>query len=88
MSNIILKSDYAVTTIEDVQAIDVSEIQQPSDKNKSFTRCIVVYTQRGDTYKLWLEADKNKKLELEKYLGDDWSLRPEKYEGSKKWSKK
>ena len=82
MSNIILKSDYAVTTIEDVQAIDVSDIQQPSNKHKSYTRCIVVFTQRGDTYKLWLEADKHKKLELEKYTGDDWSLRPKKYEGT------
>lgn len=71
MGNIILKSDYAVTTIEDVQAIDVSDIQQPSGKNKSYTRCIVVFTQRGDTYKLWLEADKQEKLALKTYPGDD-----------------
>jgi hypothetical protein len=71
-----------------VQAIDVSDIQKPSDKNKSYTRCIVVYTQRGDTYKLWLEADKKEKLKLEKYTGDDWSLRPKRYEGNKNWSKK
>jgi nitrite reductase/ring-hydroxylating ferredoxin subunit len=84
VSTIILKSDYAVTTIEDVQAIDVSDIQQPSDKNTSYTRCIVVFTQRGDTYKLWLEADNHKKLKLEKYLGDDWSLNPKPYKGSTK----
>jgi hypothetical protein len=83
VSNIILKSDYVVTIVEDVQAIDVSDIQQPSDKNTSYTRCIVVFTQRGDTYKLWLEADKRKKLELKTYPGDDWSLNPKPYKGSK-----
>ena len=88
MCTIILQSDYAVTTIADVQAIDVSDIQQPSDKNKAYTRCLVVFTQRGDTYKLWLEADKRNKLALEKYLGDDWSLRPKRYEGSKPKSTK
>jgi hypothetical protein len=43
---------------------------------------------QGETYKRWLQADKHKKLALEKYTGDDWSLRPMRYEGSKKWSKK
>jgi hypothetical protein len=84
VSNIILKSDYVVTTIDGVQAIELSEIQKPSDENKSFTRCIVIYTQRGDTFKLWLESDKHKKLELGKHTGDAWSLRPKRYEGSKK----
>jgi len=71
-----------------VESIDVSAIQEPDHARKAYSRCIVVFTHKGETYKFWLEADTQEKLALKTYPGDDWSLRPKRYEGSKKWRKK
>jgi hypothetical protein len=71
-----------------VESIDVSAIQEPDHARKAYSRCIVVFTHKGETYKFWLEADTQKKLALKTYPGDDWTLRPKRYEGSKKWRKK
>ena len=83
----ILESDFVTTTIEEVESIQVAAIQEPDADTKLYSRCILVYTPRGDTFRLWLRADKQEKLALEQFPPDAW-LQPKKYEGSQPKPKK
>ena len=78
----ILTSDEVTTIVEEVETIKVTEILEPDDETKAYHRCIFVYTPRGETLRLWLQADKQEKLPLEQFPPDAW-LPPQKYKGSR-----
>jgi hypothetical protein len=76
----ILESDLVTSIIEEVESIQVAAIQEPDEDTKLYRRCILVYTPRGDTFRLWLQADKQEKLALKEFPPDAW-LQPKKYQG-------
>jgi hypothetical protein len=84
---VIHKNECVVSRVQEVREVVVDDIDEYEEGCECcevktvFQREIRVYTQKGETFHLWLHADKREKLELQRPNYNPGWLTPKVYKG-------